>query len=418
MPVSAKVWEQIDPLLERGRFEEAIQLLEGEVQRCDNSEDLCRVARRLAHLYRVGLKEKGIPRAINYAVIAAQTYVKSGRAAPSIAMLSWLREIPEAKIQVIDLEKLISQTFSFTASAQSRPSDDHLPVPTPYQEMKGFVTFDQEDVALSREQWRETVNHKATLFSTLKPQEVSELIQFASIRNLSPGMVLFREGDQPSAFYIVVDGEMELSSSVGIKKVFKEGDFFGELALFGKMPRTATLKSLGGATLLEFSEANLKKCFLRMPNLETRVLNFFEFRLFLNVASRGEFFRGFTQEELENVWDFMTPIHVPSGRALLKQGTPSDRFFFIVKGYCEVQRDNSVLARLGPGQFVGEMGMIHKTHRSAGVMAMTDCHLLECHENTFQELCTKFPKIKRILEEVSKMRKPDEEEITDKVVID
>ncbi|MBN8555939.1 MAG: cyclic nucleotide-binding domain-containing protein [Deltaproteobacteria bacterium] len=418
MPVEMKVWEKIDPLVERGRFEEAIQLLEGQIQKCDNPEDLCKVARRLAHLYRSGLKKKGIPRAISYALMAGQAYVKVGRVAPAIAMLSWLKEIPEAKSQVKELEKLVSETFSFSpAGVQFKPTDENMPVPTPFQKIKGFVTFDQEDVELSREQWRETVNHRATLFSTLKPQEVAKLIQMATIRDIGPGMVLFREGDQPFAFYIVVDGEMELTSSVGFKKTFREGDFFGEVALFGKMPRTATLKSKQGAKVLEFSEKDLKKCFKQMPNLETRILNFFEFRLFLNVASRGEFFKSFTEDELEKVWDFMTPIHVPAERVLLEQGAASDRFFFVVKGFCEVQKDDWVITRLGPGQFIGEMGMIHRAPRTAKVVAMTDCQLLECHTTTFQELCEQFPKIRRILEEISKMREPDEE-ITDKVVID
>ena len=40
----------------------------------------------------------------------------------------------------------------------------------------------------------------------------------------------------------------------GYKKVLSEGDFFGEVALLGKMNRTATIKSISKAKLIVFSE--------------------------------------------------------------------------------------------------------------------------------------------------------------------
>jgi CRP-like cAMP-binding protein len=142
-------------------------------------------------------------------------------------------------------------------------------------------------------------------------------------------------------------------------------------------------------------------------------------RLFLNVASRSVFFSTFSPSEIEEIYDFFTPIHVPKGRVLLEQGMPSDRLFFVVKGFCDVIQNETSLAKLGPGQFVGEMGLVHHAKRTATVQAVSDCHLLECHNLVFVELIRRFPKLKQLLDELAEIRSPESNlDITDKIVVD
>ena len=62
---------------------------------------------------------------------------------------------------------------------------------------------------------------------------------------LTPGDCVFNEGDAGKEMYFVVKGELEVLTKEGKQlAVLKDGDFFGEIAIFGNKPRTATVKSL------------------------------------------------------------------------------------------------------------------------------------------------------------------------------
>lgn len=62
---------------------------------------------------------------------------------------------------------------------------------------------------------------------------------------LTPGDYLFKAGDIGEEMYFVISGELSTLDKEETKVVFtlKEGDFFGEIALFLNKPRTATIKA-------------------------------------------------------------------------------------------------------------------------------------------------------------------------------
>lgn len=71
---------------------------------------------------------------------------------------------------------------------------------------------------------------------------------------------------------------------------------------------------------------------------------------------------------------------VRAGDVVVKQGQPADQFYVIVSGACDVIRDGGAgretLARLGPGRYFGETGLLSGVPRTASVVAATDARLL------------------------------------------
>ncbi|MGQ0848621.1 MAG: cyclic nucleotide-binding domain-containing protein [Actinomycetota bacterium] len=66
---------------------------------------------------------------------------------------------------------------------------------------------------------------------------------------------------------------------------------------------------------------------------------------------------------------------IPADAFVVEQGDLSYKFFVILEGSAKVERDGAHLATLGPGDFFGEAGIIHKELRNAAVLAITELRL-------------------------------------------
>jgi hypothetical protein len=60
--------------------------------------------------------------------------------------------------------------------------------------------------------------------------------------SVDPGELVIRAGETGDRFYIVRDGELEISAP-GRQASAHQGDYFGEIALLRDVPRTATIKA-------------------------------------------------------------------------------------------------------------------------------------------------------------------------------
>lgn len=131
------------------------------------------------------------------------------------------------------------------------------------------------------------------------------------------------------------------------------------------------------------------------PAVPTRTAN-------RDAMKRAQIFYGLTEEELEKLEGIAQPFPVERGQVVCAVGDPASSFFMITRGQIEVQIEKAgrafPLARLGPGQCVGEMALIYKTDkRSATVIAVDTTHLLMWEFDAYNRLVAGEPNIGRKL---------------------
>src|SRR6266540_3868564 len=101
-------------------------------------------------------------------------------------------------------------------------------------------------------------------FPGIKPDEIEELIANSRVCSYAPGTILCRENAVEDRFYMILEGEAEVTKSINnrevrLLKTLSPGDFFGEMALIHNAPRAATVTVKTALTTLELDKASFNR---------------------------------------------------------------------------------------------------------------------------------------------------------------
>jgi len=125
-------------------------------------------------------------------------------------------------------------------------------------------------------------------FPGIKDDDVAAFMNAAAVHTYPPDHVLCREGELEHTFYIMVDGQAEITQKLGdgSKRVIstrQPGEFFGEMAVIERLPRTATVSTLAKSTVLEVSEDAFQELLSQSPSLALAMIR----RFISNVRASG-----------------------------------------------------------------------------------------------------------------------------------
>jgi CRP/FNR family cyclic AMP-dependent transcriptional regulator len=113
------------------------------------------------------------------------------------------------------------------------------------------------------------------------------------------------------------------------------------------------------------------------------------------------FYDAFTPEEIARISAAGTRVHVPEGWSPIWERTPADKAYLILDGSVSVRQHGSEIARLGPGDIVGEAAIVNHSLRTASIVALTPLEMIHFTDEAVRALCEEMPSFKSALEAVA-----------------
>jgi CRP/FNR family cyclic AMP-dependent transcriptional regulator len=104
-------------------------------------------------------------------------------------------------------------------------------------------------------------------------------------------------------------------------------------------------------------------------------------------------FSGCSKKDLQTIARVVKDIDHSEGTVIAREGEPGVGLFVIVEGKAEVTIGGAMKAKLGPGDFFGEIALLDGGPRTATVTAATDVKLLGLTEWVFRGLMHEHPSI-------------------------
>ncbi|HEX2221666.1 MAG TPA: cyclic nucleotide-binding domain-containing protein [Candidatus Limnocylindria bacterium] len=100
------------------------------------------------------------------------------------------------------------------------------------------------------------------------------------------------------------------------------------------------------------------------------------------------------RRELERLGQLADEVTVGLDRTLTDQGASGSEFFIVLDGWVSVLDNRRQIARLGPGEFFGEIALVEERPRTATVRADGLVRLLVINHREFHTLMDEFPSVR------------------------
>lgn len=114
-------------------------------------------------------------------------------------------------------------------------------------------------------------------FPGILDSEADELIQSGRVLYFEPGSVLCQEGALESTFYVILEGDVEVTKSINQSEErfltnLSAGAFFGEMAIIHSAPRAATITTLTRTKVLEIPREGFAKMLQRSSSMSMAIV--------------------------------------------------------------------------------------------------------------------------------------------------
>jgi CRP-like cAMP-binding protein len=221
---------------------------------------------------------------------------------------------------------------------------------------------------------------------------IERLAQAARVRHAVTGEVVVRQGERGAEFFIIADGQAEVSilergEERAVRKL-KPGEFFGERALLEGGIRTATVRALTPMRLLVYGERSFWGELAGPIEWQRKVRESLHER---ELLKRVPLFADVSSRQLDLLAVKLAVVPFAKGTVIVRRGDPGNDFFIVRDGrLAAIGETRQTLVEMGPGEFFGEIALLRDTPRTATVVGRVAGSVWRLGRQDFHELLGQY----------------------------
>jgi CRP-like cAMP-binding protein len=113
---------------------------------------------------------------------------------------------------------------------------------------------------------------RAPLFAGLSKRELEQIASIADEIDLREGKELTIQGKPAREFFVLLEGSADVTKDGKRINQLDDGDFFGEIALVSRSPRTATVTATSPIRALVITDRAFRRLLEDSPQIQLKVL--------------------------------------------------------------------------------------------------------------------------------------------------
>jgi putative peptide zinc metalloprotease protein len=235
---------------------------------------------------------------------------------------------------------------------------------------------------------------------------IERLAGAARVRNATTGEVVVRQGQRGAEFFIIADGQAEVSilerGDERIVNKLKPGDFFGERALLEGGIRTATVRAVTPMRLLVFGDHAFWAELAGPIEWQRKVRESLNER---ELLKRVPLFADVSSRQLDLLAVKLVVVPFRKGSIIVRRGDPAEDFYIVRDGrLAAIGESRQTLREMGPGEFFGEIALLRETRRTATVVGTGAGSVWRLGRQDFHELLGQYLALEEEFEGVAVAR--------------
>ena len=120
---------------------------------------------------------------------------------------------------------------------------------------------------------------RVPLFSECSRKDLEEIASIADEIDLREGKELTKEGRPGREFFVLIEGEADVNKGSHRINRLGAGDFFGEISLVTRRPRTATVVATSPVRALVITDRSFRALLEHQPEIQGKVMSALAARL-------------------------------------------------------------------------------------------------------------------------------------------
>lgn len=231
----------------------------------------------------------------------------------------------------------------------------------------------------------------------LKRDNLAALARKVQLRELSPGQVLFKEGDTEKRTFYIATGILELVDQGKVVGTVEGGTDMARNPIAPVFPRRVSARARDRVQFISI-DSDLLDVMLTWDQTGTYEVSELQGKAgvggddWMTMLLQTKAFHKIPPANIQAIFMRMQQINYRSGDVILKQGTEGDYFYVLTRGSANVTRETPLskdgikLAELLVGDTFGEEALISDAKRNATVTMTSDGSVMRLGKDDFKKL--------------------------------